>query len=310
MKEWKRVNDYFPNWMNKGGIFSGLETVKSLVKDNSGKDYIFPWCVNQNSGGTDYTVATPYKRFDWYYHGLRSGNKIAGPGLEAMTAIASITEKMFKGNIAAMLLQTYGENWKHLYETYKFEYNPIENYSMRETGTDTNQETTTPNITKETTRTPNLTKETTDQITPGITTTTKRTPEITNTENVTNRVVDSETNVFGFDSTEAVPQNTSKETENGTVTNQETGTETTQETKSGTDTHEFSETQTGTEKISETNGGTETKEGTATHTLERSGNIGVTTSQQMIESERDLWFWNFMEHVYADIDAFITCNIW
>lgn len=44
--------------------------------------------------------------------------------------------------------------------------------------------------------------------------------------------------------------------------------------------------------------------------LERSGNIGVTTSQQMIESERNLWNWNFIEQVMKDIDSVLVCSLY
>ena len=44
--------------------------------------------------------------------------------------------------------------------------------------------------------------------------------------------------------------------------------------------------------------------------LTRSGNIGVTTSQQMIQSERDLWQWNFFESVFTDLDYVLTLQIY
>lgn len=55
---------------------------------------------------------------------------------------------------------------------------------------------------------------------------------------------------------------------------------------------------------------TETKDITSDRTLKRSGNIGVTTSQQMIESERQLWFWNFFESVFSDIDKILVLKIY
>ena len=42
----------------------------------------------------------------------------------------------------------------------------------------------------------------------------------------------------------------------------------------------------------------------------RHGNIGVTTSQQMIESEIELWKWNFFESVFKDIDTILTLPIY
>lgn len=44
-------------------------------------------------------------------------------------------------------------------------------------------------------------------------------------------------------------------------------------------------------------------------TLTRSGNIGVTTSQQMIQAERDLWVWNFFyQVVFKDVDRSLTIS--
>lgn len=44
--------------------------------------------------------------------------------------------------------------------------------------------------------------------------------------------------------------------------------------------------------------------------LTRKGNIGVTTSQQMIESERELWNYFFYDRVFKDIDRFLTLSIY
>ena len=49
---------------------------------------------------------------------------------------------------------------------------------------------------------------------------------------------------------------------------------------------------------------------TDSHELHRSGNIGVTTSQQLIQSERDLYMWNFYEHIFKDVDTVITLPIY
>lgn len=44
--------------------------------------------------------------------------------------------------------------------------------------------------------------------------------------------------------------------------------------------------------------------------LTRAGNIGVTTSQQLIESEVELWKWNFFDTVYSDLDKVLTLPIY
>lgn len=50
---------------------------------------------------------------------------------------------------------------------------------------------------------------------------------------------------------------------------------------------------------------------TRNYELRRSGNIGVTTSQQMIQSERDLWVWNyFTDVVFPDLDRILTIQIY
>ena len=46
------------------------------------------------------------------------------------------------------------------------------------------------------------------------------------------------------------------------------------------------------------------------HSLHRHGNIGVTTSQRMIESEIVLRKKNFFEIVFSDIDRLLTLSIY
>ena len=37
-------------------------------------------------------------------------------------------------------------------------------------------------------------------------------------------------------------------------------------------------------------------------TIHRAGNIGVTTTQKLIQEERDLWLWNFFDQIFNDLD--------
>jgi hypothetical protein len=39
-----------------------------------------------------------------------------------------------------------------------------------------------------------------------------------------------------------------------------------------------------------------------TEQVHRAGNIGVTTTQQMIQQERELWIWNYFDQVFTDLD--------
>ena len=63
------------------------------------------------------------------------------------------------------------------------------------------------------------------------------------------------------------------------------------------------------DKVISTNN-TKTLDLETNHELTRTGNIGVTTSQQMIESEIKLWDWNFIDNVFKDIAEILTLPIY
>ena len=135
-----------------------------------------------------------------------------------------------------LLLNSY--KYSGLYKTTMLDYNPIENYSMTESGTDI--------------RTPNMT--TTDSTNVG---------EQSNSTTSTDSVSPYDTQTFTDSNKTVVLENNGARTDSNTRT--ESGTETT--------THEF----------------------------KRSGNIGVTTSQQMLESERKVVNFTFLKIVFRNI---------
>lgn len=49
-----------------------------------------------------------------------------------------------------------------------------------------------------------------------------------------------------------------------------------------------------------------TNSGVDTERTTRSGNIGVTTSQQMAQSSIDLWKWNYFYDIFRDVDSIFT----
>lgn len=114
---------------------------------------------------------------------------------------------------------------------------------------------------------------------------------------------------------------TSTLTKTGTDTTTKEGTDTltynTSETDAGTDTmtHTGSDTMTYNTSDTDTGTQTDTESGTDTHTrnytLRRHGNIGVTTSQQLLQSERELWLWNYFRNVvFPDVDRVLTSPIY
>lgn len=126
----------------------------------------------------------------------------------------------------------------------------------------------TPDITR--TETPNITRDKTTSAQSDFTVTTDS---------------DTMSDVYGFNSNSPVPQ--AEGNGNSSVT-----------TKGDADKNVTTE--------SESETGTRTETETGTRTLTRSGNIGVTTSQQMLESEIKLWEWNFYETVFKNVDTVLT----
>lgn len=108
-----------------------------------------------------------------------------------------------------------------------------------------------------------------------------RTPNITRTNDGNNGVTSSANNgVYGFNSTGSQPNTTASGSQTETIDEESTET------------------------------GTETTTHTGTETLERSGNIGVTTSQQMLESELNLRQYDFFKTIYKDIDSILCLGIY
>lgn len=142
--------------------------------------------------------------------------------------------------IAQTTMSKFYDKWNKLYSAFvESTYKPLENYDM--------EQTEEPDITKTRNVKTDVSVETKDDI--------------------------SDTDVYGFNSSSAVPSG--KVTRNGTVT-----------TTGDADDNEEVETETG------------------TRSLTRHGNIGVTTSQQMLQSEIDLRNnFNFMEQLFDDVDS-------
>lgn len=214
------------------------------------------------------------------------------------------------------------------------DYGKIDTFTHGHTETETLNKTDT--ITHGTTET--LTLNTTEQDTKNLTDTLTLNTSEQDTKNLsdTETPATSETSTTeaqGFNSSAYQPSERTTTAKSGTDTTTHTGTDTVLKTgtegttHTGTDTTVRSGTETtgktGTEATAYT--GTDTRahsgqdmnaqSGTDTternYTLTRSGNIGVTTSQQMIESERKLWMWDyFKEVVFPDINRVLTLSIY
>lgn len=161
--------------------------------------------------------------------------------------------------------------------------------------------------------------------------------ELTHGETIhTNGTTDTtqDTGIYGFETAILAPKDeittnvdaSGDETHSGTDTTvtseskDSTNTTTNAVTHSGTDTTAINETQGGTDTTTGvvTNSGTDdtsvsgetTTKNTRTFSLTRHGNIGVTTSQQMIQSEIELRVYNFFDGVFADIDKVCCLQVY
>lgn len=176
-----------------------------------------------------------------------------------------------RDKLASMIFTIYGENWRKLWEALQIEYNPLNNYDMVEHETPA-----------EVTHTISP-AETTETITPAETTLETK-PAKTITEN----------EVSAFNS--ASYEDNAKTTITGDSSDK------------GSDT--LTVNTAGSNKTEVDTAGSDVFTVQNERTLERSGNIGVTTSQQMLESEIKLRKWTFFSSVFNDIDNILTLSIY
>ena len=249
----------------------------------------------------------------------------------------TISDNMLEVAVAGVY-SLHADKWAKIYNAYNLDYNPIENYDRNEDITDTR----TPNINKtitdkgQATRTPNTSTEVIDRgeiiRNPDLTTTTGNSGTDTNTEtgsrtNTYDNIKDvskSTEKTYAFDSTEASPTGetdnentrTGTTTETPNITTQTTHGLNVETTETGTDRTNRDLTVTTTESGTETNARdfttTEKETGTETtkHTARVHGNIGVTTSQQMIEAETELRKKLFFNMVMEDLDKCLVMGVY
>lgn len=194
--------------------------------------------------------------------------------------------------------------YSKLWETTKLEYNPIENYSMSESGNDTTNISTT-NVKGQQTDTATLSNTTTlgGQTTTHGSTATNNTSELSKSgsEDNTHKSVpyDTDTEMLTNKDTLSFKDRKDKQT-NITTTDEYTDT-----ISNRTDTAEQNGTSVSGDRTDTNKSNTSTS-----HTFKRSGNIGITTSQQMLQSERDIAMFNFISIVAHDIVKLIAICIY
>lgn len=251
MSEIMTVNDAFPRWKQDEGFFNFLWY---WANENHSPPIEIPWIHTEQIA----------HNLDLEYHGNHSGDKPISRLLEKFAVDLAEIGDAYRIRFAEIFYNFFSETINKEYAVLSAEYNPIQNYDMTESGTDTHTGDDT------------LTKSG------------NQTRAMTGGRKTTTTITDS---VQGFDSNTYTPS---------------TKTETTDETIYSVGASPETETTTYNNVRDKTEYNTETG-----HALTRSGNIGVTTSQQMLQSEIDLWKWNFYNDIlFPAVDKVLTSPLY
>ena len=247
--------------------------------------------INTLENKPDFMGDFDYHDCDYDYLLNHSGNKLISPIVDKLLsnqAESLVLSDASYTKLAKIIVTKYIAGWNKAYDAITAEYNPIHNYDMTEEGSDT--------LTKTGTEThggsDTLTKTGTESHS-GSDTLTKSGSEKSET--------DGDHDIYGFNSS-------------GASHADKTSTDTTLSFTNRQDAHALSDTLSFTNRqdahtLSDTLSFTNRQDANA-HSLTRSGNIGVTTSAQMVSQELELRRESFINRVYADIDKVLTLAIY
>ena len=268
-----KMIDVYSNYLTDGGVFSPMVSA--------------PWADTMS--GTN---------LDILYLDGHSGERYCSNFINHRLNDSDVLSSDNRTLIANILWAMFGIQWTRLWATMKpVEYDPLTNYQMQETMEGTENSTRTPDLTKGDTGTVQTTGQ--DKRTPNLTR--NGTGTVNDNGSATNT---NQNGIWGFNSSTSVPSDMS----DGTATNENTTTRDLTETETGTDTTDHTNTDTYNRSYTET--GTDTTAGTSSRKLTRTGNIGTNTFQNLLQQERNIWMYDFFEHVFKDVDSVLTIPIY
>ena len=212
---------------------------------------------------------------DALYLYQHSGEKLVAPLMNMFLTDGKLTQAGITA-CSKMAASLWYDKWTRLYAINKAEYAPLENYNLHEEEDTTPTGTETDTVTFAGTETKELSHEGYDTVqTEGLAADNK-----------------AETAVYGFNSSTPSPATEQKVNTDQTITS----------TPGTTDTEERSFTDRTDTKV-------KSFEDRNTHReLDRSGNIGTVTAQDMARQELELWQWNFWLQVFEDLDSTICLD--
>lgn len=246
---------------------------------------LYGWFESKNKTPPAWLTAESCVDLDFLYH-THSGAKIVSPLVSAMVDSDGQLTLNNAMRLASMFWTMFGPNIEREYAVQAVVYDPAENYRMEERGADGKKES-------------------------------KRTDSTTHNESTIEREITqnkdstTEEKIAGFDSSDY--KNSNKTTYNpGTTTEKTIYTNGVAPITSTDRSNQGDKTVNSTKDYDGNNVfGTDQYSDTDEHYLRRNGNIGVTTTQQMLESEIALWQWNFVsDFVFKCADKLLTIPIY
>ena len=276
MSRYKRLKDVLDV---TDGIFAELS------------DMSMPW-------GMDPTPLT----LDLLYEG-RSGDKIISPLVKNRLDENGKLTGTDKTLVALQIKAVFLDKWSHLWELFQREYDPISNYDMIEDGTDQTKRTGTDTNLKTGSEDNSgaITRTGSERDNGDTTRTGSESDSGTGANNAENR------SIYGFNSNSAVPADTSTTSHDNThtYTNVKDAVDTTHTYNQVADTDTRKKTYNNV-----TDALTHNTTDDMTHHLERSGNIGTMTVQNMATQELQLRSWLYFEQIMKDVDSLLTLAIY
>lgn len=301
MMELTRMKDKF-NLIGCNALFTAFETQDAPWTDETPQSSNLAWLY-------------------WSHSRNKILNEMVAESNSAMSAYAEI------------ILQMYRDKWNHIWDLYVAEYNPIENYNMIENGGDTNVKTGSLDRSGAITRSGSLSHGgaltrsgsvgVSDDVEYKGKSENKRTGNVVDAGLKVDNETTNDNKLYGYNSSTGVNSDSStqqaghKNTQTfNDLKDEQTFTNRKDERDITTTYNALTDTDTRTEtynSIADTDTRKDTYNDitdTKTHELTRSGNVGVTTTQQMMEQEiafrRNLFF----EMVFSDIDHILTIPIY
>ena len=284
-----KLTEAFPNWLVGEGIFSELSKLS------------VPWRTNSID-------------LDLEYFGNHSGDKIISPLVSKLLVDCKLTSDSIT-RLASIIFSLNGDNWSRLYSALQEEYKALQNYNGDETRTVTTKDTGTDTFSHTGSESSTLNDSSSNTRTGSESLESSGSDSLSKTGTVGSQVSNlSDNNVFGFNSSSSVPSDNSNSSNESTDTynlsdKTSYGKKDTKVYNNVSDSGSRESTNT----LSNESSDTETKDlqTNTSETFHREGNLGVTTSQQMLESEFELRMkYRFFDVVFADVDKTLALQLY